>query len=131
MATTPFGGPVSTILGSVLLGAGISGLVTDITTAAKHQSFSSTKSFKNWGVSIGIGAAGGAISGGFAAGAAGLVSAGEAATLSTFSVGGAGRIAVNVIGGVIGNGLSGMTQEVLGNINPYNPSDPGWYLPPP
>jgi RHS repeat-associated protein len=121
MALTPFGGPASTLAGSTLLGAGLGGAVYDITQAATHKDLS----WKGWGIQIGIGAAGGLISGGFAAGAGALVDAGAAAaeaagnavSAARWAVGGAARIAVNVgLGGVAGNAVSGTVGTVLSNV---------------
>jgi RHS repeat-associated protein len=125
LATTPFGGPGSTVLGSMLLGAGIGGLTYNITTLASHQQFS----WSNWGIQLGIGAAAGLISGGFAAGAGAIVGASADATgslidlgqfidnQSTFYAGGAGRIAINtLVGGVLGNAVSGFTGQILNNL---------------
>jgi RHS repeat-associated protein len=121
MALTPFGGPASTILGSTLLGAGLGGAVYDITQAATHKDLS----WKNWGTSIGIGAAGGLISGGFAAGAGALVDAGAAAAeaagnlarAGAFGVRGVARVAINTgLGGFVGNAASGGVGTVLSNL---------------
>jgi RHS repeat-associated protein len=59
LATVPFGGPVSGIIGGALLGAGISGLAYQIEAQAGHKSFS----WEHWGVQLGIGAATGAFTG--------------------------------------------------------------------
>jgi RHS repeat-associated protein len=129
LATTPFGGPASTVLGSTLLGAGIGGLTYNIAQLATHQQFS----WGGWGVQLGIGAAAGLISGGFAAGSGAVVSASADTTgglldlsktfgQSTFYVGGAGRIAVNtLLGGVVGNAVSGFTGELMSNAATHTP----------
>ena len=134
MATTPFGGAGSTVIGSMLLGAGISGLTYNITGLAKHQQFS----WAGWGEQLGIGAASGLIAGGVAAGASAVVGAvaasyaGDAAAaalqgdmelqgsimsrVATWAPGGAARLAVNTAAATIGNGASGAVSDVLSNL---------------
>src|SRR5262245_34948760 len=74
MAGTVFGGgPLATVLGSTLLGAGISGFTYDIKTLASGHTLNSNASWKNWAMQVGIGAATGLIAGGFAGLAGGLV----------------------------------------------------------
>lgn len=134
LATTPFGGPGSTVIGSMLLGAGIGGLTYNITALATHQKFS----WASWGEQLGIGAAAGLIAGGIAAGASAAVGAvassyaDAAATAAeqgdwelqasimskaaTWGPRGAARIAVNTVAGTIGNAASGAVSDVLHNL---------------
>ena len=115
LATTPFGGPASTILGSTLLGAGIGGLTYNIETSVSHKPFQ----WGGWGIQLGIGGATGLIAGAVAApaGAAAdfLAQGGRAA----FAVGGVGRIALNVGAGIIGNSGASVVGQLINNVDPY------------
>ena len=113
LATTPFGGLGSTVLGSALLGMGIGGLTYNVTQSITHKPFSWT----NWLAQVGIGGVAGVISGGFAAGAGAIVGAAADVGKAAFFVGGLGRIGVNtLLGGVVGNGMAGFTAQILNNV---------------
>jgi RHS repeat-associated protein len=114
MATTPFGGPASSVLGATLLGAGISGLVYNVTQSATKKKFS----WGEWGIQLGIGAATGLISGGIAVGAGAAVDALAAGGRVAFAAGSLGRIAVNVTAGIVGNAGAGAFGAFLNNLDP-------------
>ncbi|MDQ3898832.1 MAG: FG-GAP-like repeat-containing protein [Actinomycetota bacterium] len=115
MATTPFGGPASGVIGSTLLGAGIGGLTYNITTSATHGKFE----WGEWGIQLGIGGATGLIAGGVAVGAGAAADALAEGGRLAFAVGGAARIATNVTAGVIGNGGASVLGQLLNNVDPY------------
>jgi RHS repeat-associated protein len=111
MATTPFGGPASGLLGATLLGAGIGGMAYDITQLATHKSFS----WKDWGIQLGIGGATGLVSGGFAVAAGAVVDAAAQAGRTAFYVGGVARLAVNTAAATVGSTVSGLGGQMLNN----------------
>jgi RHS repeat-associated protein len=103
LATVPFGGPASAIIGGALLGAGISGLTYNIETAAAHED----TNWNHWGVQLGIGAATGAFGG-----AVGEVATAAADSLE-LAVGSASRmLLMGVAGAVIGAGGNAFTTYI-------------------
>lgn len=109
LLTVPIGGPASGILGGMLLGAGISGLTYNLEAQyGNGPGFS----WKDWGVQMGIGAAAGAITGGFTEGGAGLsgaldLASGSMAKISVMAAfGAAGGVAGGVVGALIANAAS-------------------------
>jgi RHS repeat-associated protein len=104
LATTPFGGPASQVIGGALLGAGIGGLAYNITQEIAHQPIS----WKDWGIQVGVGAAIGAVGGGLSVGA-------DAAS-SALGATRAGIQAAKVFGSVgtfVAKGVSGAIQGAL------------------
>jgi RHS repeat-associated protein len=103
LATVPFGGPASAIIGGALLGAGISGLTYNIETAAAHED----TNWNHWGVQLGIGAATGAFGG-----AVGEVATAAADSLE-LAVGSASRmLLMGAAGAVIGAGGNAFTTYI-------------------
>ena len=133
LATTPFGGAAASgILGSMLLGAGISGLTYNITTLASHKAFS----WAAYGEQLAIGSAAGLISGGIAAGAGAVVGAMATRAVASaleiteesqllgaqmmnqaarWAVGGGLRILANTVAATFGNAGSGAASTLLNN----------------
>ncbi|WP_228565863.1 hypothetical protein, partial [Myxococcus sp. CA010] len=88
-----------------LVGAGLGGLAYNISTSATGKEFS----WAGWGTQVGIGAAAGAIAGGFSA-AGELAATGlSLATRSMMNIG--LRAGVDLIGGVV----SGLASQMIGN----------------
>ncbi len=127
MVLTPFSAGLAAVAGSTLLGFGLSGLVSDITTCVdlgKKHKFNNDRDNevdRQWGIQLGIGAAGGLITGGLGTGAGALV--GRAASAIQAVVGvteqtaaRAANVVMNyVVGGVIANAGSGALGAVMGN----------------
>jgi RHS repeat-associated protein len=119
LATTPFGGPLSAMLGGALLSAGINGFVYNATHTGDNFSW------EHWGVQLGVGAAVGVFAGGLGAAAGamadGLAAAGEA----SFAVGGGARLALMAFtGAVIGSGGNAFSTYVS-NIDNGKPAAEG------
>lgn len=126
LATAPFTGGVTAALGGMLLGAGISGLVYDVTLAIKGER--DQFSWGHWGVQVGIGAAVGAISGGAMHGASSFASsvAGSTSSFSSsFAVGAGGRIAFMAAVGAIDGAATAAFSTWLTNLDNGRPPEHG------
>ncbi|HYE13723.1 MAG TPA: RHS repeat-associated core domain-containing protein, partial [Pyrinomonadaceae bacterium] len=112
IAAMALGGPVGAVVGGAMLGAGVSGLASNISTQVSGKQFS----WAGWGEQLGIGAATGLIAGGIAVGAGAVVDSLAEAGNAAFKIGQVGRLAVNVTAGVVGNAGANMVGTVLNNL---------------
>jgi RHS repeat-associated protein len=111
LATTPFAGPWSAIVGSTLLGMSIGGLIYNSTHAKANE-----VSWRDWGIQLGIGAAMGLVAGVASAAAGAAAEAALAGGRTAFAIGGGARIALNVGVGALGNAGVSAGGQVLNNL---------------
>lgn len=121
LATTPFGSVASMMLGSTLLGAGLSGLSYNVTSMIKGQAFS----WKDWGIELGIGAATGFVSGIFSAGTSAVIEWGVQSSRATFAIGGLGRFAINTTSSMVSSAAKGAFSTFLENAAYHRPLGEG------
>ena len=94
------GGPIGMVAGGVLLGTGIASGVNTVQQCVKDEKFD----YAQWGISAGIGAAGGAVAAPFSA------AGGAAASLMSSTV---AKVGTTVAAEVVGGALSGTTTKVI------------------
>jgi RHS repeat-associated protein len=119
LCTTPFGGPFSAMIGSALLGAGLSGLVYNATHRGNDFSW------RNWGIQLGIGAAVGFVTGGLTFGAGALADGLASAGYESFVAGSAGRLVFMAFSGVVIGSGSAAFQQFLNNEEYHEPPAEG------
>lgn len=110
LATTPFGGAASAMLGGMLLGAGLSGLVYNATHLGDKGSW------RDWGVQLGIGGAVGLVTGGLSAGAGNFATAMAQSGRAAFAIGTTTRAAFMAVAGSIEGAAGSALQVTLNNL---------------
>jgi RHS repeat-associated protein len=110
LATTPFGGAASAMLGGMLLGAGLSGLIYNATHIGDKGSWS------DWGIQLGIGGAVGLVTGGLTAGAGNFATAMAQNGRAAFALGTTTRAVFMAVAGSIEGAAGSALQSTLNNL---------------
>jgi len=110
LATVPFGGAASAMIGGMLLGAGLSGIIYNATHIGEAGSW------RDWGIQLGIGGAVGLVTGGIATGAGSFANGMVQSGYGAFALGTSTRLAFMAVAGAVEGAAGSVLSATLNNL---------------